>query len=206
MKHYRSVGAGHWPNFDEGEIVKQASESARQDASSQADSIDAEGINLFVKELGSKDWLVRVKARRNLVEIGGPAVEPLTKALSSRNRWMRWEAAKALGQIGDPEAAQALVRALEDKIFDVRWLAAEGLISIGKKALVPLLEALLERSDSPWMREGAHHVLHDIDNSGISEIILPILNALEGMEADLEAPIVAEAALGKLRQSKKESL
>jgi HEAT repeat protein len=186
--------------------VKQASESARRDASSKADIIDTEAIKLFVKELSSIDWLVRVKARRNLVEIGGPAVEPLTKALSSRNRWMRWEAAKALGQIGDPEAAQALVRALEDKIFDVRWLAAEGLISIGKKALVPLLEALLERSDSPWMREGAHHVLHDIDNSGISEIILPILNALEGMEADLEAPIMAEAALSKLRQSKKESL
>ena len=206
MKHYRAVGAGHWPNFDKGEIVKQASESARQDASSKADSIDAEGINLFVKELGSKDWLVRVKARRNLVEIGGQAVESLTKALSSRNRWMRWEAAKALGQIGDPEAAQALVRALEDKIFDVRWLAAEGLITIGKKALVPLLEALLERSDSPWMREGAHHVLHDIDKSDISEMILPILNALEGMEADLEAPLVAEAALIKLRQSKEESL
>ena len=30
--------------------------------------------------------------------------------------------------------------------------------------------------------------------------------ALEGMEADLKAPIVAEAALSKLRQSKEESL
>jgi HEAT repeat protein len=180
--------------------VKQAPESERQDASSKADSIDAKSINLFVKELRSKDGLVRVKARRKLVVIGGPAVGPLAKALSSRNRWMRWEAAKALGQIGDSEAAQALVRALEDKIFDVRWLAAEGLITIGKKALVPLLEALLERSDSPWMREGAHHVLHDMDKSDISEMILPILNALEGMEADLEAPIAAETALSKLRQ------
>jgi HEAT repeat protein len=183
-------------------MVKQASESARQDALSKADSMDAEGINLFVKELGSKDWLVRVKARRNLVEIGGPAVAPLSRALTNRKELIRWEAAKALWQIGDPSATQALVRALEDKMFDVRWLAAEGLISIGKRALVPLLEALVERSDSPWMREGAHHVLHDIDKSGISEMILPILNALEGTEAHLEAPIAAEAALNKLRQSK----
>jgi HEAT repeat protein len=182
--------------------VKQTSESARRDASSKADIIDTEAIKLFVKELSSIDWLVRVKARRNLVEIGGPAVAPLTRALANRNKLMRWEAAKTLGQIGDPEAAQALVRALEDKIFDVRWLAAEGLTSIGKKALVPLLEALVERSDSPWMREGAHHVLHDIDKGGINEIIVPVLDALEGMEAHLEAPIAAEAALNKLRQSK----
>lgn len=75
----------------------------------------------------------------------------------------------------------------------------ESLIGKPRVCLFADVEALVERCDFPWMLEGSHHVLHDIDKSGISEMILPILNALEVMEADLEAPIVAEAALSKLR-------
>ena len=48
---------------------------------------------------------------------------------------MRWEAAKALGKIGDPKAALALVGALEDPRSGIRWLAAEGLMAIGREAL-----------------------------------------------------------------------
>jgi len=105
---------------------------------------------------------VRIKARQYLVAIGEPAVSPLVEALAHRNQWVRWETAKSLGQIDSPAAAQALVRALEDDMFDVRWLAAKGLLTVGRDALVPLLHALLERSDSELLREGAHHIFHDL--------------------------------------------
>ena len=129
-------------------------------------------------------------------------MDPLVKALADPNQWVRWEAAKALGQIGDPAAAQALVTALEDKMFDVRWLAAEGLIAMGRGALVPLLQALMERSDSTWTREGAHHVLHDLTGGDIKEILLPVLAALEDVEPSVEVPFVAKAALDKLTKKK----
>jgi len=93
---------------------------------------------------------------------------------------------------------QALVKALEDKMFDVRWLAAEGLVAIGHEALVPLLRVLIGHSDSVWLREGVHHVLHGIEGGHLNEMLRPILLALEGVEPSVEAPMAAEAALKAL--------
>ena len=83
-------------------------------------------ISSLIAELASKDGVVRVKSRSQLVTYGARAVSPLIKTLSNENDWVRWEAAKALSQIGNPAPIQALLRSLEDKMFDVRWLAAEG--------------------------------------------------------------------------------
>jgi HEAT repeat protein len=74
------------------------------------------------------------------------------------------EAAKALGNIGGHQAIQALISALEDDRFEVRWEAAEALIKIGRDAVKPLLKALIKKSDSTWMREGAHHVFSDMED------------------------------------------
>jgi HEAT repeat protein len=161
---------------------------------------DPATISALVTDLSSKDGLVRVRARLSLIAIGEQAVSPLVKALATKKQWVRWEAVKALGQIGSPAATEALVRALEDEMFDIRWLAAEGLIVIGRDALEPLLHALLERSDSEWLREGVHHVLHDLARRGsdLNDILQPVLAALEDIEPSLEVPLAAEAALNKL--------
>jgi ABC-type molybdenum transport system ATPase subunit/photorepair protein PhrA len=140
--------------------------------------VSPETIKSLVADLGSQDGIVRVRTRKSLVSIGGQAVKPFVKALASKREWVRWEAAKPLGQIGDPAAVQALIEALEDKMFDVRWLADEGLISIGREALVPLLRALMEHPDSLWLREGVHHVLHDVDKEDFNEILQPVLASL----------------------------
>ena len=90
-----------------------------------------EKIQTLVADLTCDDILKCQKARRELVSQGSAAVDALVEALSSKKAWVRWEAAKALGQIGDKAAVKALVAALEDREFDVRWLAAEALIRIG---------------------------------------------------------------------------
>jgi HEAT repeat protein len=161
---------------------------------------DSATVSALVTDLGSKDGLVRVRARNSLVAIGEQAVGPLVKALASKKQWIRWEAAKALGQISDPTAVEALVKALEDEVFDVRWLAAEGLINLGRGALPPLLHALAERSDSEWLREGTHHIFHDLvkGRPDLKDVLQPVLAALEDIEPSLEAPIAAEAALNNL--------
>lgn len=158
-------------------------------------------IDSLIVQLASNDGLIRVQARRSLVAIGEQAVAPLVEALANRKNWVRWEAAKALCQIGDPAAAQALTKALEDRMFDVRWLAAEGLIAIGRDALVPLLRALSEHSDSLWLREGAHHVLHDLAAGELAEVVRPVLAALEDVEPSIEVPFAAETALAALASS-----
>jgi HEAT repeat protein len=177
-----------------------AENEARLDNPVRSKKVSTETIESLVTDLDSQDGQVRVRARKSLVVIGGQAVKPLVKALASKREWVRWEAAKTLGQIGDPAAVQALVKALEDKMFDVRWLAAEGLISIGREALVPLLQALMEHPDSLWLREGVHHVLHDVDKEDINEILQPVLAALESFEPSVEAPLATEIALKALEK------
>ena len=162
-------------------------------AQSNPDSVEA-----LINDLGSKDGLVRMGARQALVTIGKIASGALVDALKSKDEGKRWEAAKALGQIGDPAAVGALIRALEDEIFDVRWLAAEGLIAIGKPALVPLLHMLIEHSDSVRLHEGAYHVLHALHEKNLKVMLQPLLNALGGNEASLEVPFAAETALKSL--------
>jgi HEAT repeat protein len=155
-------------------------------------------IKSLIADLASKDGLVRVKARQQLVAYKKQSVAPLIRTLSNENDWVRWEAAKALSQIGNNKAIKALLEALSDEKFEVRWLAAEGLIRIGRRAVVPLLEVLVKHSDSQWLREGIHHVLHDMSKGKNSIVLRPVLVALEGPEPSLEAPQAAQAALDAL--------
>ncbi|MDO8568888.1 MAG: HEAT repeat domain-containing protein [Dehalococcoidales bacterium] len=159
---------------------------------------DEETINALISDLHSKDGRVRVRARLALVAIGGKAVEALEHALASKHAECRWEAAKALGRIGDPAATGVLVKSIEDDVFEIRWLATEGLIGIGYPALRPLLNELIRRPDSIWLREGAHRILHGIEKQDILNIVHPVLKALEETDAHLKVPFAAQNALTKL--------
>jgi HEAT repeat protein len=154
-------------------------------------------IDALIADLTCDDVLKCQKARRTLVDMGSPAVAPFIDALSSPIHWVRWEAAKGLGEIGDPAAIDALVEAIEDLNFDVRWLAAEGLIRIGSGSVVPLLKAIIHRPDSVKMRMGAHHVLHDLSTDKLKEIMQPLLIALDNLESP-EVPLLAMEVLNKL--------
>jgi HEAT repeat protein len=166
----------------------------------QDNAVRTEAINSLIAELSSKDGIARVRARKSLVDIGHAAVGALVEALTSKHEWVRWEAAKTLAQIGDPSATQALIRALQDKMFDVRWLAAEGLIHIGEKAIKPLLEAVIQQPDSLWIREGTHHILHELPENNLRELMKPVLHALEDVEPSLEVAVAAEAALNVINE------
>jgi HEAT repeat protein len=166
---------------------------------SDARQTKAEPIDSLIGDLASDDWVVRVKAREGLVSRGSKAIAPLTKALGSPNQWVRWESAKAVCEIGNPEATDALIKALEDKMFDVRWLAAVGLITIGRKTIVPVLQAVIDNPKSVWIREGAHHVLHDLADGKLRPILEPVLKALQDVDATVEAPLAAKIALDKIK-------
>ena len=157
-------------------------------------------VKSLIGDLASQDGIIRVKARRQLVAYKARSVAPLTKSLSNENHWVRWEAAKALSQIANPASIQALLGALSDTEFDVRWLAAEGLTRIGRKTVVPLLETLVEHSDSNVVREGIHHVLHDMNRGGLSKVLQPVLAALEGSEPSLEVPLAIRGSLDALKK------
>lgn len=157
-------------------------------------------IQRLVDQLGDSNGLLRQQARHALVEIGAEAVPALVDALSSPTEHKRWEAAKALEAIPDARAAEGLVRALEDRAFGVRWLAANALIGIGPAVLAPLLRGLTGRVDSQHMREGAGHVLRGIGKKDevFKTRVARVLDALESVEPVTSTPWAARQLLAEM--------
>jgi hypothetical protein len=141
------------------------------------------GANLesLINTLASRDGMARQRARKSLVAMGKPATPSLIRTLrNSPVDQVRWEAAKALGAMGDTRAVPSLVKALEDNDPDVAWLAAEALQSFKKAAWPVLFRALIKRgAHSALLRQGAHHVLRNQREAGFNDLLALLLKALE---------------------------
>jgi HEAT repeat protein len=171
---------------------------------SNVEGLDS-AIRSLVQGLASRDGMLRRTMRRSLVAIGEPAVDALSEAVNDKRRMVRWEAAKALGAIGSARGARALIRALKDGDFGVRWLGAEGLIALERKSLEPLLRSLIDEEDSDWLREGAHHVFSVLAERGLHDLVDPLLEALEGPEPGLSIVAEAHSALERIRSKEHRS-
>ncbi len=162
-------------------------------------------VRALIAELDDPDLKKRRQARLELMALGQPAMPAILLTLSTGSENARWQVAKALSQLQDPATAPALVKALRDKSFGVRWLAAEGLIGMGCDGLAPLLEGLIDDADSVWLREGAHHVLHAMHDNGLEHEACAaaekVLAALEGVAPAAEVPWAAEAALERIKRA-----
>jgi HEAT repeat protein len=164
-------------------------------------------LRTWIDQLSSEDGSERQEARRILVNIGEKAEAPLIQTLSRGNRNARWGAAVALGEIGDPRTAEALVKALEDEDISVRWAAADALIKLDRACLEPLLLALTRHFDSVWLREGARYVLHSLKRLNLlNSEENKVLSALKDYAPAMGVPWVAETAYETLLQTKKNSV
>jgi HEAT repeat protein len=159
---------------------------------------DAALVGSLVAALASADRVERLEAHQHLVQIGGPAIGALAEALDAPLMHTRWEAVSVLGDIGDPLAAPTLVRALEDQASSVRWLAAEGLVALERGGVRALLEALVERGDSFWLRRGAHHVLQRLVREQAMDDMAPVLERLDSVDPQAGASVAALAALNAM--------
>jgi hypothetical protein len=132
--------------------------------------------------------------------------------LTADHREARIEAVRTLVSMFRLETAPYLVGALENEDPEVRWLATEGLIALGRKGLEPLLKALIAKPETMWLRLGAHHVIFDLYvgevheeerrflplyglNSASREALRPLLIALESMDHAVLVPSAANKAL-----------
>jgi HEAT repeat protein len=168
-----------------------------------ASNNQAQEIKELIGKLKSEDGLERQSARYTLEGIGDPAVPFLTELLKDNNTHARWEAVKALDAIRPPSIAPVLVETLEDEDPGVRWLASEGLIALESLSIKPLLEALTSDLDSVWLREGAHHVLHELDKKHLLEPpVHKVFKALESTEPAVTVPWAAEKALEEIEIKK----
>jgi len=158
-------------------------------------------IKLLMDILKSENGANRQKARKSLVALGKPAVPSLIRALqNSKLDQVRWEAAKALGAIGDTRAISPLVKVLEDSDPDVAWLAAEALRQFKKVAWPPLLRQLIkDGSESAVLRQGAHHVLRNQKENGFNDLLASLREDLESNTVQESTPVTAYAILKRMK-------
>lgn len=126
------------------------------------------------------------------VGIGVAAVEPLCAALEFKNEYLRKEAAKALGKIGDMRAVDPLIAALKctDRNHDLRSEAGEALGKIGAPAAKSLC-AVLRGADTDVRYNAA---------KALVKIGVPSVELLCGALADADKDVRSKAAdaLGKI--------
>lgn len=146
----------------------------------------SENIEELIKDLSNPDGIRREKARYALVKIGNPVLDSLVELQGSQKHLARWEAVKAISEIGTAGSIPILINSLEDEEFDVRWLAAEGLIEIGHSSVYPLLKAFISNKDSIYLKEGVHHVLKGLDIRGLFDDKYEIIKALETFTAPVK--------------------
>ncbi len=158
-------------------------------------------IRDLIHRLADKDGVERMKTRNELEKMGEAATPYLAEALLKGDERTRWEAAKALTNIKDPAAADALAEALMDDSFEIQWLAAEALIELGHAAVKPILLKLLERYDSPYLRQGAHHVLTYLSRKNlVSEPVQNIIGSLNLLLPMQPVPLNVRKALQELEE------
>lgn len=146
-------------------------------------------IDKLVEELKSKDGITRKKARLELVLLGEETITPVSELLSSKDHKTKWEAIKTISEIGSSSAISLFLEHLKDDDFDIRWLAAEGLVNVGSSCIKPLITSLMHDFESTYLREGTSHVLkhlQDQDQYDDSCEVIPALKSRNNLVA-LEA-------------------
>ncbi len=88
-------------------------------------------------------------------------VERLIQALKDENRYVRWGAAGALGELRDAKAVEPLIQVLRDECCFVRGRAACALGKIGEVAVKPLVK-LLEEDENSIVRREAERALRNL--------------------------------------------
>ena len=156
--------------------------------------------SLIKESLDSKNSVEKLAARSTLVGMGKQIIPKLHRLLNSENGLLRTEVAKIVELIADRRSIPFLINLLDDKEFEIRWIAAEGLIKIGRQAILPLLRSIRDGRSSYILNKGAHHVLLTLlkvdEKNKLNAFLLSLDDAQElGETAPVEASIAIKTLL-----------
>jgi hypothetical protein len=146
--------------------------------------------------LDNKNFSIKHDARNALVKRGKTIIPQMHKLLASKNVLLRKNAAKIVELIADRRSIPLFISLLYDKESDIRWIAAEGLIKIGRRSILPLLKSIRDGKSSHFHNKGAHHVLNSLLHEPEKEKLIPLLLSLNDYhELGETAPVEASKAL-----------
>jgi len=152
--------------------------------------------SLIKESLDSKNSVKKLAARNTLVKMGKTIIPYLHRLLNSENGSLRMEAATIVELIADKRSIPFLIILLDDKEFEIRWIAAEGLVKVGRRAILPLLKAIPDGKSSFIFNKGAHHVLLSLLNENEKNKLKSLLLSLDdAQELGETAPVEASEAI-----------
>jgi HEAT repeat protein len=155
-------------------------EKPKRAAETLAKSKDPQVVAALIKRI--KKGRATIDAFDALVKIGAPAVEPLISLLKDQDKHMQWNAAKALGEIGDPQAVEPLRVVLSEEGYSIVWDAAvEALGKIGNTQCIRILENELQhpREECRWK------VIDSLVETRKPVIVEPLIKALGDKESSV---------------------
>ena len=153
-------------------------------------------VKLINELLDADDYPKKHSARETLVKMGKKITPKMHKLLDSDNDLLRMEATKIVELIADRRSIPLLINLLDDPIFDIRWLAAEGLIKIGRWSICPLLKSVRDGRSSLFFNRGTHHILIGVLDEEEKNKLLLLLQSLDNYhELGGTAPVHASIAL-----------
>jgi HEAT repeat protein len=164
----------------------------------------AHSIEQLIEDLKQHDWSVNRGAAGALAEMGQNAFPHLLKALESVDGFVRNGAAIALGEIGNIDATQPLLRALQwrdDRVYEddedheARISAARALGKLrDPNACAPLMTELEKISNTNWTL--VSYIVEALGEIGNQQAIYVIARMVE--HGDFETQKVASWALAKM--------
>jgi HEAT repeat protein len=136
-------------------------------------------------------------ASRAIRDIGNTVSKTLVEALNHPDSHVRWHAARALGQIGNPTGIETLVTGLHDEHPAVRWATASVLASLDAPAIPYILRDLIRRPMTETYRQAVYHALHAMPSRHTRIYLQPLLEALQGSAATVQGPAIAQKMLAE---------
>ncbi len=138
----------------------------------------SEEVVSLLPDLVSSQTTKRKSAREKLSGIAPMVLDELSKLCESGNKQLRWEVAKSLETRHSVGSIPVLLKLLADEESDIRWLAAEGMINVGRRALVPLLHEIIY-NESSYLFDSAHHVFNELLTRKEKRSYQPLMKALK---------------------------
>jgi len=140
---------------------------------------EEEAVQPLIGALRDEDANVREWAVLGLVRIGRPAVPALCSTLNEGNESAAWQAAAALGLIGDANASRPLREALQSGSSNVRYWAAQALGGLDdNSSKESLIFALGDENAS--VRYEAGLALRATEGAGAADIFIGLLQEENG--------------------------
>ena len=161
---------------------------------------DPAAIEPLVRCLNHRNDALARAAVEALAQLGAPTTAALVEACRSPDEWVRWHAARALGYLRDPRAAEALAELLGDDDPTVRWVAVQALQRHGTAALEPVVRSLVMRPMTPGLADAAGHLLRQVREPRLAAILRPLGEHLRDSYAAVSVPLLAEQILPRLRE------